>query len=56
LSEAALEAIAQSLNRGYAKQYNLEAREIVNIGLGVYHRFDVNALLELPKPALEEMT
>jgi hypothetical protein len=54
LSEAALEAIAQCLDRGYTRQYRLEAREIVNIGLGVYHRVDVKVLLELPEPAGEE--
>jgi hypothetical protein len=55
LSEAAKEALTQCLDRGYSHQYRLEAREIVNIGLGVYHRVGVKVLLEMPEPAGKKM-
>jgi hypothetical protein len=47
-------AADEGLDTGYSRQYALEAREIVNIGLGVYHRIDVKVLFELPETPGEE--
>jgi hypothetical protein len=54
LSEAALEAINQCLDRERSCQSRLEATETVNIGIGLYDSGYVKVLFERPEPLPEQ--